>query len=290
MSVVAPNGRTIAERIGVSTVCFRHLELAPALERIASLGTEAVDLVALRGLCEHISPDGEPGQLRKAAAAVEASGLKPLALNSDPESFDEQDFAVVLNRVERLAEFCATVGAPVLILPGGAALDPGDNGAAAGDVRARLVQVIEGSLMAAAIGQRYGVRVAVEAPHYLRLARTLELADQLGSQLPLVFDTSHVAAGGSDPAEAFSQRVHQIVHVQLRDAVRGDIRRAVGHGDIDFARFFDASESAGYQGPFVLELETHNSPYTSKDDEVTAALSAMFLAASESGHDGREDQ
>ncbi|MFC4508289.1 MULTISPECIES: sugar phosphate isomerase/epimerase family protein [Streptomyces] len=284
MSVVAPMGRTIAERLGVSTVCFRQLELAPALERIAALGARAVDLVALRGLCEHISPDGDPHQLRAAVATVRASGLTPLALNADPQSFDEQDPAVVLDRVERLAEFCATVGAPLLILPGGA-LEPRTD-----DESSRLARVVEGSRRAEVIGLRYGVQVVIEAPHYLRLACTLEQADQLGAHLPLVFDTSHVAAGGVDPAEAFTPRAHQVAHVQLRDAVAGDIRRAIGHGSIDFTRFFDACESAGYEGAYVMELETRNSPYASKDDEVAAAREALLRAATDaaSGQEPKE--
>jgi sugar phosphate isomerase/epimerase len=272
----------VATRLGVSTVCFRHDDLATALEEIASLGIGAVDLAALRGLCEHVDPNANAAKLYQAARAVKDSGIIPLAVNADPESFDEQDPVVVLDRIARLVEFCAEVDCPVLILPCG-------SNAGRGKADAALIDgLAEGLLRAAGLGDAVGVTVSVEAPHYHRVCSDLPLTDQLMSRLqgrvPLVFDTSHVRASGANPAEAFAARSDIVNHVQLRDAVTGDIRRAIGHGAIDFGAFLDATESAGYTGYYVLELETHNSPYDSKRAEVTAGLDLMRrLSAARAG-------
>jgi len=268
-----PTATDVATRLGVSTVCFRQDDLPTALEEIASLGIGAVDLAALRGLCEHVDPDADPVKLRHAANAVKSSGVTALAVNADPQSFDEQDQATVLDRVARLAEFCAEVSSPMLILPCGS--NAGRDTAAA----AVLDVLADGLLRAADLAAAVGVTLSVEAPHYLRVCWDLNLGDQLLARLqghvPLVYDTSHVRASGADPAEAFTARSELVNHVQLRDAVPGDIRRAIGHGDIDFAEVLDATELAGYTGYYVLELETHNSPYDSKRAEVAAGLDLM---------------
>lgn len=272
----------VAARVGISTVCFRQDDLAPALEEIASLGVGAVDLAALRGLCEHVDPDGDPTKLRIAANDIRASGIKALAVNADPQSFDEQDQAIVLNRVARLAEFCAEVSCPMLILPSGS-----NDGRDTADA-AVLDVLADGLLRAADLAAEVGVTLSVEAPHYFRVCSDLNLSDQLmdrlQGQVPLVYDTSHVRASGADPAASFAARRELVNHVQLRDAVPGDIRRAIGYGDIDFAEVLDAAESAGYTGYYVLELETHNSPYDSKRAEVAAGLDLMRqIAAARTG-------
>lgn len=209
-----------------------------------------------------------------------ASGLTPLALNADPQSFDEAPATVVLDRIDRLAGFCAEVGAPLLILPCGSnqPRTPNDDD--------RINSLVEGLLAAADIGHRHGVRVVVEAPHFLRLigdvTRTEAIMDLLDGKVPLVFDTSHIRAGGPQPAEIYPRWAAHTAHIQIRDAVPGDIRRALGYGDIDYTAFFAAAETAGYTGTYVLELETRDSPFTSKTDEVQDArtrLEEAFTAA-----------
>jgi sugar phosphate isomerase/epimerase len=55
----------------------------------------------------------------------------------------------------------------------------------------------------------------------------------------------------------------------------GDIRRVIEAGRVDFAAVLDVIDAAGYGGDVVLELETRNSPYTSKEEEVTAAVAYL---------------
>ena len=47
-----------------------------------------------------------------------------------------------------------------------------------------------------------------------------------------------------------------IAHVDIRDAVPGNINLPVGNGQVDFARGLEALADAGYAGHFTLELET----------------------------------
>ncbi len=252
------------------------MTLGRALGTITDLGLELVDLGALRGVCEHVNPDADETELSAASNIIRRSGVRPAAVNADPEAFDEQSAAVVLPRVERLAAFCADIGAPVLMLPGGR------KGVAGRGDTVFLSQVADGLVAANEVCNAYGVRLAVEAPHYLRTVKTFDLVhallDRIADPTFITFDTSHVRASGADPVMAFHAEAKRVAHIQLRDAVPGDMRRFIGGGDISFSAFFHQTFAVNYNGSYILESETRNSPYDSKHDEVVASMSALVCA------------
>ncbi|MCU1406806.1 MAG: xylose isomerase, partial [Glaciihabitans sp.] len=87
----------------VSTVSLRHYELAQALDVSKSLGFDTVDLVGLRGLCEHVPVNGSADEFRAAASTFAASGLRAASVNADPGSFDGfDDEHDVLQRIDYL--------------------------------------------------------------------------------------------------------------------------------------------------------------------------------------------
>ncbi|MDQ0131408.1 sugar phosphate isomerase/epimerase family protein [Arthrobacter bambusae] len=260
--------------LACSTICFRNEDLFDALERTKQQGFDAIDLGALQGLCEHVPLFGTPDELKEASRTVVASGLRVLSVNADPGSFNDGTSPFeVLDRIESLAVFCAETSAPLLLLPCGA---PERD-----DIpyRHQLEAVASGINAAAASAARYGVRVAVEAPHHYRLVNTLdrvrELLPLLDPEVGLVYDVSHVRAAGEDAAASYAEFASRVVHVHLRDAETGNIRKVLGSGDVDFEAFHEASQRAGYTGRYVLELETHDSPFATKTEEVADALNRL---------------
>lgn len=275
------NRRT--DDLACSTICFRSQTLADALEEIAAQGFDAIDLGALKGLCEHVPPLGSAEELADVARTVAESGLKVLAVNADPGSFNE-DLAPleVLDRIETLAVFCSKVGSPLLILPCGG---PERTDA---DPERQIEALAAGLNAAAASSGRYGVTVAVEAPHHYRLVNTLErtrsLLRLLDAEVKLVWDVSHVRAAGQDPAVSYPEFSDRVAHIHLRDADTGNIRKVMGRGDIDFAAVYESTRKAGYRWPYVLELETHDSPFATKAEEVadaSAQLHPIFQSRAE---------
>jgi sugar phosphate isomerase/epimerase len=264
-------GTTGAAALACSTICFRNEDLPHALARIRGQGFDAIDLGALQGLCEHVPLFGTTEELREASRVVNESGLTVLSVNADPGSFNEDVPALeILDRIEALTVFCAEVGAPLLLLPCGSPERE--------DIpyRQQLEAVATGINAAAASSARYGVQVAVEAPHHYRLVNTLErvrdLLPLLTSDVGLVYDVSHIRAAGEDPSASYAEFASRVVHIHLRDAETGDIRKVLGSGDVDFSGFYEASRRAGYNGRYVLELETHDSPFSTKEEEVSDAL------------------
>jgi len=271
MDVRADSRSKGSPALACSTICFRNEDLQGALERTRQQGFGAIDLGALNGLCEHVPLFGTTEDLREASRLVVASGLDVLSVNADPGSFNDGSSPLeILDRIESLAVFCAETSSPLLLLPCGA---PERD-----DVpyRAQLESVASGINAATASAARYGVRVAVEAPHYYRLVNTLDrvrdLIPLLDPEVGLVYDVSHVRAAGEEPASAYEEFAPRVVHVHLRDAEPGNIRKVLGSGDVDFGAFYASSQAAGYAGSYVLELETHDSPFTTKEEEVADAL------------------
>ncbi|MGI5325374.1 TIM barrel protein [Actinomadura nitritigenes] len=127
----------------------------------------------------------------------------------------------------------------------------------------------------AALAAESGVR-AVLHPH---VGTMVERSDEVrrvldGSGIPLCLDTGHLLIGGVDPGELAARVPERIAHVHLKDvdaglardvqagriaytdAVRKDIYRPLGGGDIDIAGIVRSLEGAGYGGWYVLEQDT----------------------------------
>ncbi|MEU4228145.1 sugar phosphate isomerase/epimerase [Nonomuraea sp. NPDC026600] len=279
---------TTVPPLACSTITFRHYQLRKALDTIAELGFSQVDLGALAGLCEHVPPNGSVAALSEVATQVRASSLMVTSVNADPGSFNTAETrSTVLGAIHRLLDFCVEAGSPRLVLTCGAPEQP----AVASDIQLGLVA--DGLNTALERAQELGIELVVEAPHYFRLVNTIPRAQALLAALsPAVrqaWDVSHVRASGADPAGLFPQFAHRVSIVHLRDALLADIRRPMGLGDVDFGGVFASVSASGFEGPFVLELETHDSPFESKEEEVRSALNQLRSAAA-SAAIGREEQ
>lgn len=104
------------------------------------------------------------------------------------------------------------------------------------------------------------------------LATTAELIAALdGTDVGMVLDVSHVVASGDDTAEAIRLMDTRLRHVHLRDAARDDINRSLGRGTVDFPKLVALLNESGYDGPFSLELETHDITDDQRPDETAKA-------------------
>lgn len=95
-----------------------------------------------------------------------------------------------------------------------------------------------------------------------------------GAALPLCLDTGHLLIGGTDPAALAKEVPGRVAHVHLKDvdaalaervragdltyteAVRRDLYRPLGRGDVDIAAIVSALEGSGYRGWYVMEQDT----------------------------------
>lgn len=110
------------------------------------------------------------------------------------------------------------------------------------------------------------VGTMVERPE--EIARVVD-----GSQASLCLDTGHILVGGGDPVELARKLPERINHVHLKDvdaelaervrtgqvaysdAVRGELFRPLGDGDVDVPAIASALRGAGYSGWYVLEQD-----------------------------------
>lgn len=260
----------------LSTVCLRRYELPQALKTSRALGFDSVDLVGLRGLCEHVPVNGTRRDMHDAAVHFVESGLRAASVNADPGSFDGfDDESDVHRRVDLLLDFAHQAAAPLLVLPAGEKIE----------VRGILPQIPRmadalNKVSARAVAR--GVRLAVEAPYFGRpidrVGLAVQLTDVLDPAIELAFDVSHIEAADESVLDAWRLLAPRVGIVHLRDAVSGNIRRVIGRGRIDFAAVFAELESTGYDGDIVLELETRDSPFSSKEQEILAAVDYLNFA------------
>ncbi len=273
------------QRLGCSSISFRHQDLDTALHTMRGLGFEEIDLGALPGVCDHVPYTLDAEAVETVAAVVNNSGLRVRSVNGDIGALNETpDAAAHVARekhLEMLLALAAKTGAKALVLPCGA-IDHDPLRSLEEDVDRVAAQLIHAAGRAA----EFGIELWTESLHYYRLCWNTEraqlLADRLaGSDVGLVMDFSHIVASGGDPVDFVERFAPRIRHVHLRDAEPatdnepGNINLSIGNGKADFAAGLSALQDAGYTGHFSLELETRD--VTHDERPAAAAKAASFI-------------
>ena len=267
------------DRLGCSSISFRHLPLPEALATMAGLGFEEIDLGALPGVCDHVPFELTDADIAEVAARVADSGLRVRSVNGDVGDLkaapDGARLASQAAHLDRLLALASTVGAKALVLPCGG-LSPEPVTSLGEDIDRVAQQLAVAGERAAA----FGVGLWTESLHYYRLCGTLDralaLADRLeGTRVRHVVDLSHVVASASQPEDAIAALAGRIAHVHLRDAVPGNINLSIGNGSVDFAGALAALRAARFDGHFSLELEAHD--LTHGERPAAAAKAASFI-------------
>lgn len=250
----------INERLGGSTITFRHQTLAGALESIVATGLKKVDIACIPGFCPHINPleltKQEELELKD---RLETLGVMVSTLNVSAGGFntDQKDF--VVRFVEGAIDLAGRLDCYAITIPTGRKVsDPN-----LWDENAQISAECITSLANRA--EQVGIQLTLEAPHTGTLtenvAETRRFYNLLGDpRVGNTFDTSHVARGNPVPvAKNIAEIGGPVAHVHFRDCIGENNHLTPGKGDVDFKAVVLKLESNGYQGDYIFELEGEDS-------------------------------
>lgn len=232
-------------QLGVNTVLFGGYDLHVAFKYIRWAGYGAVELSAIRGMCEHLVLDAWEQQVPLIRALALENGLEITAIELGP--LDEDRALQAFAAAEALGAAAVNVG------PGGASGNPGD-----------LAATIERLARLARLAEDHGATLCVKAHVGQSIhdtPTTLEAMAQIDAPgFGIDMDPSHIHRAGEVPHEALHAVVGRVRHVHIRDCKgRGPSPgapedQACGRGDIDLAAYVRVLIDAGYTGPVNLEI------------------------------------
>ncbi len=232
-------------RLGCNTVLFGGVDLATALAHIAMAGYQHVELAAIRGMCEHVSPDLGPEHVQD---------VRRLLAEHDLEATAMEAATTDRARLEQLFGLAAELDVPIINI---------GSGGGAGDEESTKVAIEHIGGLAELAGA-HGVRLAVK-PHVgqaiYNSATALRLVDEVRAPaLGLNFDPSHLFRAGENPEEVAQQWGAHILTSHFRDCgsreqqVGPPESQIPGRGIVDIPATLRALHQAGYAGPLNLEV------------------------------------
>jgi len=270
-------------QLSFSTNAYVLFEIEEAIQRIASIGYEGIELLAdvphawpaglldvhkqaiRRSLERHnMGLANINAFMMRAVSDVRQPYWHPSWLEPDPWYRK-----VRVEHTKRAIQLAAELGAPSISTEPGGPLPEGVSYTQALKLFAEeLKPVLE-------MAEKAGVSLLIEPEPGLLIERPdqyLELYDLLRSEkLGLNFDVGHIFCVGLDVAEAVRTAAGHIRHVHLEDipASRAHQHLVPGQGAIDFGPILDALVEVGYTGWITIELY----PYI--EDPDTAASVAL---------------
>ena len=249
---------SIAERVGVSTITFRHRGLVEALDLIASLGAVETELGAIPDVVDHV-PVPFDGDIRYYLDELSRHGLRSGAVNADIGDINdpEYDREALRARAVPLIELAAATGGALIVNCGR------QDWADFVDEDTDLANIAGNLTFLAGLCADRGVRLLVEVLHHRRWIHTVERANRLLEMVDpavfgLLFDVAHLGASQEDTVAWAAEQAGRIERVHLRDAVPGNLNVGIGRGQVDFAETIAMLENSGFTGSYILELETHD--------------------------------
>ncbi len=232
-------------QLGCNTVVFGNSDLATALTHVAWAGYHFVELAAIAGMVEHISP----AMSRHERADVREQ-LAHLGLTATAIEAATTDRA----RLELLFALANDLNIPIVNIGSGGASDDEESTA----------QAVAHIQDLAVLAGRHALRLAVK-PHVGQAIYNAETALRLVSEvrepaLGLNFDPSHLYRAGEEPQDVARRWAGYIVTSHFRDCLRREQRvgppdtQIPGRGSVAIPATLRALQETGYSGPLNLEV------------------------------------
>ena len=211
-------------RLGCNTVLFAKSDLATALTHIAMAGYRYVELSAIVGMAEHITPSMTAAERQQVRTLVADAGLTATAIEAATTDS---------TRLEGVFGLAADLGIAIVNI---------GSGGTSGDEES-TVQAIAHIQQLAIMAGRHGLRLAVK-PHVGQAIYNADTALRLTEEvrepaLGLNFDPSHLFRAGEEPQEVAGRWGARIVTSHFRDCLSREQRvgppetQIPGRGSVD---------------------------------------------------------
>lgn len=253
--------------LAYSTNAFKNFSLSEAVEEIASLGFQGIEILCDR---PHLyPPDFSLEQLRELKERLAAKELKVSNLNSFtlyavgdmylPSWIEEQEERrrIRIEHTRRCLEFSAFLGCGNISVPPG--------GPPGGLPRERALSLFQRGLEEVIPeAERLGVALLIEPEPGLLLENSPQFKEFIGRfsspAVGLNFDVGHFFCAGEDPGAAFQELSPWIGHVHIEDIAssRRHHHLIPGRGAMDLFGFFIVLKKMEYRGDLSLELYTYD--------------------------------
>jgi sugar phosphate isomerase/epimerase len=241
--------------IACSTSAFRD-PLDDALARVAGLGFDTVDIIAIGGW-PHVDLAALPGNVDAVHAHLSAKldelGLTPIAMNVGlPTAWKREDADQNRLRLDQTGAICdlaSRLGIKAMgFYPGYRQPDEGPAADADLDALAQSCREVM------AIGHDHGIHFGPE-PHFNTIIHLLDDVYRLLDRVPdlrVSFDSTHylMQGHGFDELRRLAERA---AHVHVRDVGPGQIQLPFGEGVMDVDKLMTLLQEVGYLGNASIE-------------------------------------
>ena len=251
----------MAKVTSISSLGWAHYTLYEALPRMAKRGFDRIEIASFSVYCFHFNYGSpKPAELKQ---MLSDHGLTPIGLNFSPGRFNAWDESQIepfvqtlMAKIKQLPE----VGIPMMTMFFGERNNREDQ-------EYQLAVAVKAYDRLAEMAKEYGVKMLLEVPHLYTIWPGPEqvnwIFDHIQSDnIGALVDSSHWGIIRYDMDEFLKRLGNRLWHVHLRDSRgsdtadrRQDLELTPGKGTVDFKKFAQALDKAGYKGDVSLEFE-----------------------------------
>lgn len=236
--------------LAAHTNCYHGYSLEETLAGIAGAGFKHVELTSVPGWDEQIRLNGADGL----GNLLERTGLTPVSLSGHSELTTKEGLEHGLKAVR----WAAGAGIPIVntYLGGHDSQDEDEDAFLANMDRLGAVAADEGVVVALEVhGQLLGSG-----------ERTARILEKIGREsVKINYDTANCEFYcGIKATDDLPKVTEHVVHVHLKDTMGGQgvwNFPAIGDGSVDFPAVLQIMRSAGYTGPYSVEIEFQGEPW-----------------------------
>ena len=237
----------IQNKVGVSTVGYMGLSLEDAMKGISKAGFAYIEIAAVRGFLEHITPDKMTNaDINSLMRQLKDYNLELVSVSGHSDLTKRENISYMKSCID-LAE---KMGAEFV------------NTGAGEDSKDALRQFYENMKELGEYALEKGITIGLEThggicPTGRETAKVVRNINSEGVKIN--YDTANVIFYSDiRPEEDIKYALDYIGHVHLKDKIGGKgywNQPPLGDGDIDFELLFQLLIDRGYAGPFIIEIE-----------------------------------